>query len=92
MKNFDDNENSFFDAIIYSIIFYKPEGKIIDRDQKRSYLEMIFTMIYLKVRMILSLIGQFLDILTDGFKLMMSVTGIVFSLNVFSKEICLGLL
>ena len=53
---------------------------------------MIFTMIYLKVRMILSLIGQFLDILTDGFKLMMSVTGIVFSLNVFSKEICLGLL
>ena len=40
----------------------------------------------------LVLIGQFLDILTDGFKLMMSVTGIVFSLNVFSKEICLGLL
>ena len=33
LKNFKDSENSFFDAIIYSLMFYKSEGKIIDKNK-----------------------------------------------------------
>ena len=33
LKNFKDSENSFFNAIIYSLVFYKSEGKIIDTNK-----------------------------------------------------------
>ena len=38
LKNFDDSENSFFDAVIYGIMFYKPGGKIIDKDKIKDVL------------------------------------------------------
>ena len=31
LKNFNDSDNSFFDAIIYGIMFYKCEGKILEK-------------------------------------------------------------
>ena len=31
LKNFSDSDNSFFDAIIYGIMFYKSEGKILEK-------------------------------------------------------------
>ena len=33
LKHFKDSENSFFDAIIYGLMFYKSEGKIIDKNK-----------------------------------------------------------
>ena len=33
LKNSKDSENSFFDAIIYDLMFYKSEGKIIDKNK-----------------------------------------------------------
>ena len=33
LKNFNDSDNSFFDAIIYSIMFYKSEGKILKKSK-----------------------------------------------------------
>ena len=92
LKNFDDSEQSFFDAIIYSALFYKSEGKIIDRNKVKE--ELNFTIICLKLKMILNLIEQSLDILTDVFKLMLmkSLLDIIFSLNLLNVEICLGFL
>ena len=37
MKNFTDSDNSFFDAIIYGM-FYKSEGKIIEKDKVEEVL------------------------------------------------------
>ena len=31
MKNFEDSENPFFDAIIYGVMFYKSNSEIIDK-------------------------------------------------------------
>ena len=92
LKNFDDSEQSFFDAIIYSAMFYKSEGKIIDRNKVKE--ELNFTIICLKLKIILNLIEQSLDILTDVFKLMLmkSLLDIIFSLNLLNVEICLGFL
>ena len=33
LKNSKDSENSFFDAIIYNLMFYESEGKIIDKNK-----------------------------------------------------------
>ena len=33
LKNFNDSDNSFFDAIIYGIMFYKSEGKILKKSK-----------------------------------------------------------
>ena len=54
---------------------------------------MIFTMIYLKLKAIWNLLGQFLDILTDVFKQTKFFASVIFSLNVSSSdEIYLGFL
>ena len=39
LKNFKDRENSFFDAIIYNLMFYKSERKIIDKNKIEEVLE-----------------------------------------------------
>ena len=31
LKNFNDSGNSFFDAVIYGVMFYKSEGKILEK-------------------------------------------------------------
>ena len=33
LKNFKGSENSFFDALIYSLMFCKSEGKIVDKNK-----------------------------------------------------------
>ena len=33
LKNFDDRDNSFFDVIIYGVMFHKSEGKILEKDK-----------------------------------------------------------
>ena len=39
LKNFDHSENSFFDTIIYGAMFYKSDGKVIDKNKVRDVLE-----------------------------------------------------
>ena len=39
LKNFDRSENSLFDAIIYGAMYYKSDGKVIDKNNVREVLE-----------------------------------------------------
>ena len=63
LKNFTDSENSLFDAITYGIMFYKSEGKILEKGKIAEVLGSDFTINYWKLKMKLNLTGQFLDIL-----------------------------
>ena len=42
MRNFTDIDNSFFGAILYGIMFYKSEGKILERGKAVEVLEVDF--------------------------------------------------
>ena len=33
MKNFKNSDSSYFDAVIYSIMFYNTEGKILEKSK-----------------------------------------------------------
>ena len=37
-KNFEESENLFFDAITYGLMFYKSEGKIVDKSKIKELL------------------------------------------------------
>ena len=38
LKNFDNTEKFFFGAISYVVMFYRPEGKILDRNKIKDVL------------------------------------------------------
>ena len=38
LENFGDGKNSFFDAVIYSAMFYKSEEKTINKDKAKEVL------------------------------------------------------
>ena len=51
LENFEDSENQFFNAIVYSIMFYKSNGKITDKNKIFEVLgEDFYVMTCLKLR------------------------------------------
>ena len=51
LKNFEGTENQFFDAIVYSVMFYKSNGEIIDENKEVEVLGEDSTMTCLKLNM-----------------------------------------
>ena len=49
-KNFEESENLFFDAITYGLMFYKSEGKIVDKSKIKELLGEDFCNDLLKVK------------------------------------------
>ena len=46
LKNLDGTDDPFFDAVIYGAMFQMTNGKILDKIRQKTFLEMVFTVVF----------------------------------------------
>ena len=92
MKKFDDGKNSFFDAVIYIAMFYKSEGKTIDKDKAKERIGNDFHNDLLEIKDEIKLDRTIFGCFDRCFELIKSLTCIISSLSFLNDVTYLGFL